>query len=221
MRPRVLSAIAAGAWLCACGAGQDEPYVRQYTLLGGSGGGASPLAAEAGSPGGVLRVAAVSAPGWLRSQRIYYRLGYTSANEVGSYAYARWVAPPPQMLHTLVTSAADRDGGWKAVIGSGDPSVAGATLHVELVELLHEFETPERSRGALRARATLVDERTQEVIAQRDLDYREEAASPDAAGGVRAMRRASHAFAEDVGAWAWESAASSGLRAPEPASRAD
>ena len=198
--------VAAALWvlLLACAGGSSPSRIHEYTLIGGDVGPAA--AADLGSEGShgdlTFRLAEVSAPSWLTGDSIYYRLLYHDADRIAAYAESRWVAPAPQMLGALVAQALDRGGAWKAVIGPGDDAAADVTLSLQLLDLVQEFTSPSQSHGVLRVRATLTDERTRALIAQRGFDYRVEAASPDAAGGVQAEREASDRLARDVAAWA-------------------
>lgn len=198
----------ATAGLClvvlACARGSVSSHSHEYTLIGD---GARLAAAGDQTRQGIhgdvtLRLVQASAAPWLAREGIYYRLRYHDADRLAPYAEARWLAPAPQMLQSLLAEALDRGGAWKAVIGPGDDAVADVTLSLQLLELVQEFTSPSQSFGVLRARATLTDARTRGVIAQRVFDYRIEAPSPDAAGGVQAEREASGRMAQDVAAWA-------------------
>ncbi|HKT97354.1 MAG TPA: ABC-type transport auxiliary lipoprotein family protein [Paraburkholderia sp.] len=141
-----------------------------------------------------LKVLEVSAPATLDHDGILYRLNGDS-QRLGRYADSRWTMPPARLLtQRLRTALASR-----ATVLSGADVVQAPMLKVELTEFEQVFDTRTQSAGVLAARATLMQ--GGKVIAQRSFVARAPASTPDAAGGVAALRAASDDFAGQIGVW--------------------
>ena len=76
-------------------------------------------------------------------------------------------------------------------------------LQLHLDELSHVFETPEKSYGLLKLRATLSVPHSKgaRLIAQRSFSIKHPSVTPDAAGGVRALRQALEQLTQELDAW--------------------
>lgn len=141
-----------------------------------------------------LKVLEVSAPVTLDNDGILYRLNGDSQRS-GRYADSRWTMSPARLLtQRLRTVLAAR-----ATVLSGADAVRAPMLKVELTEFEQVFDTSTQSTGVVAARATLMQ--GGKVIAQRAFVARAPASTPDAAGGVAALRAASDDFAGQIGAW--------------------
>lgn len=143
----------------------------------------------------------------LEGTGMLYRLGYTDPHQLRPYAYARWSAPPGQLLRQRLRDRLGRD---RPVLDStAAASLArrgGAvppTLRVELEEFSQLFDTQTASQGIVRVRCTLLESTTagERLVAQRAFAQQSPAPSADAAGGVRALTAATDAVAQDVAAW--------------------
>jgi cholesterol transport system auxiliary component len=139
-----------------------------------------------------LVLAEVQAPTALDNLPVVYRLGYSDAQQLRPYAQARWSMPPAQLLSQRVRETL---GQRRAVLNFAD-GVQGPpgtlTLRLELEEFSQLFESAGSSSGVVRLRATLTQaaQGGDALVAQRSFVLREAAASPDAAGGVRALTAA-------------------------------
>jgi cholesterol transport system auxiliary component len=141
-----------------------------------------------------LKVLEVSAPPTLDHDGILYRLS-GDAQRSGRYAESRWTMSPARLLtQRLRTALASR-----ATVLSGADPVQAPMLRVELTEFEQVFDSSTQSSGVLAARATLTQ--GGKLIAQRSFVARANASTPDAAGGVAALRAASDDFAGQLGAW--------------------
>lgn len=149
----------------------------------------------------ILEVQQISAPQWLRTQDMFYQLGYQSEQTVSAFSRARWVAPPAEMLGSLLQERLSMLGAWRAVVGPQAEVEADLTLRLRLGAFQQLFTAPQVSYGLLRATATLVDNRKDRAIAQRIFQYRLKAPSPDAAGGAAALNRANHMLMRDLADW--------------------
>lgn len=177
-----------------------------------AGGCANPLAGSAdiaaydfgasGQPGGTrlrqpLLVYDVNAPAWMDVPSIHYRLAYRDASRPQIYAGSRWVMSPAALLTSRLRQRLA--GAGAGVIVPTDGLRAAAALRVELDEFTQVFDAPDRSRAVVRLRASLVGARA--LIAQKTFNVDKAAASPDAAGGVRALAGASDELLDQLVGW--------------------
>ena len=87
----------------------------------------------------------VSAPSWLTTSAMQYRLLYEPPAARSSYVLSRWAAPPGEMIqHALAQSL-------------GTSILPGQTcrLQIELDEFTQDFPAANHSRALLHVRATL------------------------------------------------------------------
>ena len=138
---------------------------------------------------------------------VYYRLAYADARQLHPYQGARWSQPPQQLMRESLQA---RLGQRRAVIGTGGAlaaaRVAGqapAVLRVELEEFSQVFTSPAQSVGLVRLRATLTRPAAygEDLLAQRLFVAQHSAASPDAAGGTRAIAQAAEQVAQELAQW--------------------
>jgi cholesterol transport system auxiliary component len=133
----------------------------------------------------VLAISTMQArPGFDTAQIAYVQKPY----ELNYFATSRWIEPPAHLLTPLLVQAMQQSGGFRAVVPAPDVVPADIRLDTELVQLRHNFET-RPSRVELTLRATLIDVRGRRVLAVRQFDDAENAASEDAYGGVVAANR--------------------------------
>lgn len=145
-----------------------------------------------------ITVAAVSAPAWLDSPALVYRLAYHDASQPRSYVGSRWIAPPAELLTARLRdrfAATARSG----VLAPADGVRSAVTLRVELLEFSQVFEAPDRSRALVRVRALLVE--NGRLVAHTSFSAGPPAPSPDAAGGARALTQAADAVIERLIGW--------------------
>ena len=175
-----------------------------------------------GRPSGALAPAATSAPlildqvqasSALDSNALLYRLAYVDAQQLRPYARARWSMPPPQLVRQRLREQLGQDRALlepgavfspaKRVALDAATGVTPATLRLELEEFSQLFESPARSVGLLRLRATLTQASPtgDALLAQRSIVLERAAPSADAAGGVQALRLATDAAAQELAQW--------------------
>lgn len=191
------AALAGAMTLAGCTGSAPVVHTEQYTL------GPVPAARDTGAEhaaanGPVLRVAEISAPLWLDSTRIYYRLDYRADAEIAAYSQSEWVAPPPILLAGILESALAGMTRWKAVIGPGVTADADMTLRVTLNDFQQVFASRTRSAAVVDATATLIGDT---LIAQRRFRVVAPAPEPDAPGGVEALSRASRELGRRLRDW--------------------
>jgi cholesterol transport system auxiliary component len=157
--------------------------------------------------GPALVLPEVEVSGILETPALLYRLAYEDPHQLRPYAFARWSAPPGQLVRQRLRDVLGRerpvlDAGAAAALtrrGGTPPPV----LRVELEEFSQLFDSPNASRGVLRLRGTLLENTAggERLLAQRRFDVQRPAPSADAAGGVRALAAAAEAAAQDVALW--------------------
>ena len=121
-------------------------------------------------------------------------------NEVNYFAVNRWVDTPARMLARPLTQAMEKTGLWRAVVQA--PSTARTDYRLDCDNLALEqqfFTNPSRVRITLRAQ--LVELKGQKVMAAREFEVFETAASEDAYGGVIAADKAAAALLQQLAAW--------------------
>lgn len=154
------------------------------------------------APGAVLpplALADIDAPPALDGAAVLYRLVYADVQQLRPYAQARWSMPPAQLVRQRLR---EQLGQQRVVLNPGE-GAAGLSLRLELEEFTQVFETPERSIGLVRLRATLVEGAggRERIVAQRRFVTQRPAPSADAAGGVRALTAATDAAIDEIGLW--------------------
>ena len=140
----------------------------------------------------------VSAPAWLDSSLIYYRLAYQDAARPQAYADSRWVGSPAELIGSRVRGrlAASGKGG---VVHPADGTRASYALRIELGEFAQVFDAPGHSRAVVRLRATVLGKNA--LLAQKNFSVERPAETPDAEGGVRALIEASDEAVDQLVAW--------------------
>jgi cholesterol transport system auxiliary component len=118
------------------------------------------------------------------------QMAYTAReHEIVYFAAHRWADAPARMLAPLMAQALEDAGCWRSVVQSPSAAAAELRLDSELVRLAQDF-TVKPSRVRLTLRVELIDTAARRVLAARELDEVEPAASDDPYGGVAAANRA-------------------------------
>lgn len=175
---RGLALVWAGLVTGCGGLGAPGPAIHLYDL------GAAPLVTPGQGSVGAVRVAA---PSWLKSPALSYRLLYEAPGERRSYQYSRWVAPPPELLGSL--------------LGRGLAGRGGCTLEVDVDEFIQVFPSPQQSEGVIEARARLRHSQDGALLAARAFSVRVPAPSADGPGGAAALAQGSRDLAGAIGTW--------------------
>ena len=186
--------------LTACAQLQPQPRAVVYDFGPGAIAGAP---ANRMAPLPTLVLADVESTAALDSTAVMYRLGYSDAQQLRPYAQARWSMAPAQLVRQRLR---EQLGQRRAVLQAAQDLAANKpalTLHLELDEFSHWFETPERSSGLVRLRATIAqpDGGVERLMAQRSFVVQRPASSADAAGGVRALTVATDALIQELELW--------------------
>lgn len=171
------------------------------------------LTAPAASPAtklAPLAVTEIEANPALDSTAVLYRLAYADAQMLHPYAQARWSMTPAQLLRQRLR---EHLGQHRALLNPSDgvnrsaatpaSQPAPYTLRIELEEFSQLFESPTKSVGLLRLRATLTQPGPtgEKLVAQRSVTVQQPATSADAQGGVRALTAATDAAMREIETW--------------------
>lgn len=192
MRLAVLALAAALGAGCSWAPAQRAP-VTVYDL------GMAVTPPRPGTIDAILEVPEVVAPAWLDSPAMHYRLAYDNGAKYSGYANSRWAAPPAFLLTERLRQGAA--GASRGVVRQGDGARADYVLRLELEEFTQVFDTPGTSRGVVRARASLISRADRGLLGQTTLNLEQPAATPDAAGGVKALGQASDMLVASVLDW--------------------
>jgi len=145
-----------------------------------------------------ITVAAVTAPAWLDSPVIVYRLAYLDASQPRAYVESRWVGRPAELFTARLRQrfAATTEHG---VLAPADGVRTAVTLRVELQEFSQVFDAPGRSHALVRVRGVLVAE--ERLVAHTSFSTDQAAPTADAAGGARALALAADAAIDQLIGW--------------------
>lgn len=199
---RAIGILALGAVMAGCSV--IEKPTRSVVYDFGPGVTVAPVPAAAAVAKPAVVLAEIAAPGALDSTAVFYRLGYSDAQQLLPYAQARWSMPPAQLLQQQLRKTLGRH---HVVMREGDGMVAGAqrplVLVLELDEFSQLFASPTDSVGLVRVHASVVRPAAagDQLLAQRDFVEQRAAPSADAAGGVRALTAATDGLLEEISAW--------------------
>jgi cholesterol transport system auxiliary component len=104
---------------------------------------------------------------------------------LASFAFNEWVDTPARMLAPLLVRTLQDSGAFRAVLLAPSAASGDLRLETELIRLQQDFSA-RPSQLRLTLRAVLLDSATRRVIAWREFDQIEPAATDDPAGGVAA-----------------------------------
>ena len=158
-------------------------------------------------PGTPLVLPDLEVSGALESTALLYRLGYADAFQLRPYAYARWSAPPGQLLRQRLRDHLGRE---RPILDSAAAAslarrggLTPPVLRVELEEFSQMFDSQAASQGTVRLRCTLLENSAagERLVAQRTFTVQRPAPTADAAGGVRALSAATDGVAGEIAAW--------------------
>lgn len=153
------------------------------------------------SPVNVL-VKEISAPAWLATPALHYRLAYHDAALLQIYANSRWAADPASLLTLRLRQS----------LGNAAQGKRQYQLRVALEEFSQIFDSPENSRGLIRVRANLLAIGEPSPIASRTFTVESKAQTPNAEGGVRALTEASNQLTDEIGKWLTEETIETGRK---------
>lgn len=156
-------------------------------------------APEGGSDanGRPIAIPSVSAPAWLESNAIEYRLEYEDGFRRQSYRDVRWVAPPAALIRQRFAERVSQRSDGK---GAERPDI----LQIEIDEFVQVFDTPTSSRVNVQVRATVQGRQLPAFTRGRTFRVEKPAKTPDSAGAIRALAAAVDEIVAQTLTWARE-----------------
>ncbi len=145
-----------------------------------------------------LMVPEATAPAWLDSTGIVYRLVYVDTARPQVYAQSRWVDSPSALLTQRMRSRFAVVG---PVVNGRDGARADYALQVEIEDFSQIFDAADSSKVSIRLRVSLVNMTSRALHAQRSFSV-SESSSPDAKGAVRSLAHATDGILEQILEWA-------------------
>lgn len=142
----------------------------------------------------------ITAPIWLTSPAMQYRLAYHDPARTYHYAHSRWVTAPAKLLTRRIQddlSQLTR----KGVISSQEGLKSDYALHIELEEFTQVFDQPQSSRAMIRLRANLVARATRQLISQQKFSVEKMTPTADAAGAVATLIQLSDQVSLELMQW--------------------
>jgi cholesterol transport system auxiliary component len=146
---------------------------------------------------GALVVTDVTGSGALDNERMFYRLSYADALQARTYANSRWTANPLQMMTQRLKTRIGQAGA--KVLSESDASLGVPILRIDVDDFVHDFTSATQSQGVVAVRASLFQGHT--LVDQKIFVRTTPAATPDAAGGARALAASTDAIAADLTGW--------------------
>jgi len=128
----------------------------------------------------------VTAPEWLRDNRIHYRLLYQNPTQVRYYNLDKWLAPPPALLQQRLTAA-----------GINTPY----PIAIELLEFEQQFTSPSTARAVMRFNAHAYDNNQIQVLANKQFALQLNTTSANADGAVTAFAELSKQAVQQINNW--------------------
>ena len=190
---RTAAVLLTGVLAAGCAAHAPAPEVYDFDAI-------EPAPAPATQLNASITVPPVSAPTWLATTAVSYRLGFSPPYVPRAYAHSRWVAPPAELLTARLRQLlAVANAGF--TLTRGAVAAGGYRLDVTLEQLEQVYSAPDVSRSLVSLRATLSSARDGHVLAQRSFQAGRPAPSPNAAGGVRALVQGSDECLAEMLRW--------------------
>lgn len=144
-----------------------------------------------------VRIADVDAPAWLNGNQMSFRLAYANEQQIRPYAANRWSMPPAQLFGQRLKARIAEAGGVVLSTTGGDATLP--LVRIEMDDFIQIFDSATSSWTRIAVRTSIFDGRT--LLAQRTFTLDRPAATPDAAGGARALADASDAVIGDLLMW--------------------
>ncbi len=142
----------------------------------------------------------ITAPVWLTSPAMQYRLAYHDPARTYHYAHSRWVTAPAKLLTRRIQddlSQLTR----KGIISSHEGLKSDYALYIELEEFTQVFDQPQSSRAMIRLRANLVARATRQLLSQQKFSVEKTTPTADAAGAVATLIQLSDQVSLELMQW--------------------
>ena len=195
MKHTLAAALVLAAALTACSSLPQPPEQPALWDLG-----APPALQGAARPGAAIALGTIRTTPAFDSDAILYRLLYAESGDLQPrpYAHSRWASPVPQLLAQRLQQTLSAS---RPVLDAGNGRLAALELRLALDEFAQHFSSEQSSSGTIRLRATLMGGQPRRLIAQRSFAASAAAPTPDAPGGVQALREATGDIAAQLDAW--------------------
>lgn len=144
-----------------------------------------------------VSIAEISAPAWLDSTAMFYRLDYANSQQPHPYAQSRWLSAPAQMFGQRLKARIAAAGGIAA--NASDAASNLSMLRIDANDFIHAFDAPEKSHGDVSMRVSVYSGRV--LIAQKSFTKSANAPSNNADGGAKALATASDAVIDEIIPW--------------------
>lgn len=135
----------------------------------------------------------VANPGYQTSDMLYVIKPY----QLQPFANNHWVAPPADLLTSLISERIRNANYFKAVVGSTFPEDAAYRLDIRLLVLQQEFLQPV-SEVRMSLQATLTNNAERRVVASREFHTVVEASENSPYGGVLATQHAARMLSQEI-----------------------
>ncbi len=151
----------------------------------------------------IIQVMDVSAPVWLDTQSIHYKLAYYDPARIYAYAGSRWTAPPAKLLTERFRQYfASHATNWqKGDKNKESHALANYLLKIELGEFTQVFHAQNDSQVIIRLRASLYEPNARLPVAQRSFTGEQPTQTGDAAGAVAAFILVSDNLLDELVQW--------------------
>lgn len=144
-----------------------------------------------------IQLAAITAPSWLDTSAIHYRLAYHDPARVYTYAASRWNASPAELL----TERFKQYFSSKNTRYSNYKTTTNYLLKINLVEFTQIFDSPDSSEVVIQLHTTLYELHTHQLVAQQNFIEKQNTQTADAAGAVAAFATASGNLLNELVQW--------------------
>lgn len=143
-----------------------------------------------------LMVSQVKSIGRLSTDMTYSR----SPNEIESYTKSDWVAPPAQLIQSLITQDLENRALFQYVVMAPNSVTAQNRLDITLLEMNQIFPNATDNHIVLKLQARLINNHNNKIIKTFTYNVTEPSRSYDAEGGVAAYNRALQKIADSLAA---------------------
>jgi len=128
----------------------------------------------------------VTAPKWLRDNRIRYRLLYADPTQVRFYAMDRWIAAPPELLEQQLINGAKS---------------LGYLLNIHLLDFEQQFESSDRARAVMRFYLEAYAPDDKRLLGAQEFRLEQATRTADASGAVTAFAELVRQAEDRIQAW--------------------
>ncbi|MBL8447657.1 MAG: membrane integrity-associated transporter subunit PqiC [Zoogloeaceae bacterium] len=138
-------------------------------------------------PNYLISTVTLSAPAWLRTTAMQYRMSDEDPRERRAYRDHRWVAPPGELIGARLQRDFAAEGRCR--------------MELSLEEFVQDFSSPQESAGVMTVRASLGPDGDGSAQLHRRFAFRVPAGRPDAPAGVEALVRAVGQLSVEIRVW--------------------